>query len=112
MQLQVNSYLLLFQLYVQQIFLSMYFLHEVLDTAAGVWLDKNGIVTTSSRSHKSSPNEHDSSELLRRCRHAAASVGSQIYVYGGLKGGKLNYFLQFILIMVRYFALGVWLTDF
>lgn len=62
----------------------------VLDTAAGVWLDRNGIVTTSSRSHKSSPNDHDPSlELLRRCRHAAASVESQIYIYGGLKGDIL-----------------------
>lgn len=59
---------------------------QVLDTAAGVWLDRNGIVT--SRTLKSS-NEHDaSSDLLRRCRHAAASVGSQIYIYGGLRGGK------------------------
>uniref|UniRef100_M8C8B4 Serine/threonine-protein phosphatase n=1 Tax=Aegilops tauschii TaxID=37682 RepID=M8C8B4_AEGTA len=59
----------------------------VLDTAAGVWLDKNGIVT--SRTLKSS-NEHDaSSDLLRRCRHAAASVGSQIYIYGGLRGDIL-----------------------
>ncbi|XP_072975072.1 serine/threonine-protein phosphatase BSL1 homolog [Typha angustifolia] len=60
----------------------------VLDTAAGVWLDRNGIVT-SSRTHRSS-NEHDTSlELLRRCRHASASVGSQIYIYGGLKGDIL-----------------------
>ncbi|PWZ10595.1 hypothetical protein Zm00014a_018348 [Zea mays] len=59
----------------------------VLDTAAGVWLDRNGIVT--SRTLKSS-NEHDaSSDLLRRCRHAAASVGSQIYIYGGLRGDIL-----------------------
>ncbi|VAH02161.1 unnamed protein product [Triticum turgidum subsp. durum] len=35
-------------------------------------------------------NEHDaSSDLLRRCRHAAASVGSQIYIYGGLRGDIL-----------------------
>ncbi|GJM94573.1 hypothetical protein PR202_ga11230 [Eleusine coracana subsp. coracana] len=59
----------------------------VLDTAAGVWLDRNGIVT--SRTLKSS-SEHDaSSDLLRRCRHAAASVGSQIYIYGGLRGDIL-----------------------
>ncbi|XP_020254748.1 LOW QUALITY PROTEIN: serine/threonine-protein phosphatase BSL1 homolog [Asparagus officinalis] len=62
----------------------------VLDTAAGVWLDKNGIVTTSSRSNKSSANDRDASfELLRRCRHAVASVGSQIYVHGGLRGDIL-----------------------
>ncbi|OAY69906.1 Serine/threonine-protein phosphatase BSL [Ananas comosus] len=60
----------------------------VLDTAAGVWLDRNGSVT-SSRSHKSS-SEHDPClELLRRCRHASASVSSQIYIYGGLRGDIL-----------------------
>ncbi|KAK8926310.1 hypothetical protein KSP39_PZI018083 [Platanthera zijinensis] len=58
----------------------------VLDTAAGVWLDRNGIVTSSSNSQKSSNDNDASSELLRRCRHASASVGSQIYVYGGLRG--------------------------
>jgi protein phosphatase len=41
-----------------------------------------------SRTLKSS-GEHDaSSDLLRRCRHAAASVGSQIFIYGGLRGGN------------------------
>lgn len=60
---------------------------EVLDTAAGVWLDRNGIVT-SSRTNRSC-SEYDSSlDLLRRCRHASSAVGVQIYIYGGLKGGK------------------------
>ncbi|XP_077219148.1 BRI1 suppressor 1 (BSU1)-like 1 isoform X2 [Tasmannia lanceolata] len=60
----------------------------VLDTAAGVWLDRNGIVT-SSRTNKSAV-EHDTScELMRRCRHASASVGVRIYVYGGLRGDML-----------------------
>ncbi|XP_031401196.1 serine/threonine-protein phosphatase BSL1 isoform X1 [Punica granatum] len=60
----------------------------VLDTAAGVWLDKNGLVT-SQRSTKGNA-EHDSSlELMRRCRHAAASIGGRIYVYGGLRGDSL-----------------------
>ncbi|KAK6937459.1 hypothetical protein RJ641_030967 [Dillenia turbinata] len=60
----------------------------VLDTAAGVWLDRNGLVT-SSRSPKGH-SEYDSSlELMRRCRHASASVGPRIYVYGGLKGDVL-----------------------
>ncbi|KAG9134013.1 hypothetical protein Leryth_004719 [Lithospermum erythrorhizon] len=59
----------------------------VLDTAAGVWLDRNGIVT-STRSTKGHGELDASSELMRRCRHAAASVGTQIYIYGGLKGGK------------------------
>ncbi|XP_052211550.1 serine/threonine-protein phosphatase BSL1 isoform X1 [Diospyros lotus] len=60
----------------------------VLDTAAGVWLDRNGLVTSSQTIKRHS--EHDSSlELMTRCRHAAASVGVQIYVYGGLRGDML-----------------------
>ncbi|XP_073066135.1 serine/threonine-protein phosphatase BSL1-like isoform X2 [Primulina eburnea] len=58
----------------------------VLDTAAGVWLDRNGVVT--SRGNKYT--ELDPSlETMRRCRHAAASVGVRIYIYGGLKGDVL-----------------------
>lgn len=60
---------------------------EVLDTAAGVWLDKNGLVT--SRPNKGNTEQDPSSESMRRCRHAAASVGVRIYIYGGLRGGKL-----------------------
>lgn len=59
----------------------------VLDTAAGVWLDRNGLVT-SSRANKGHPDYDPSLELMRRCRHAAASVGVRIYIYGGLRGGK------------------------
>ncbi|KAF8392524.1 hypothetical protein HHK36_022867 [Tetracentron sinense] len=59
----------------------------VLDTAAGVWLDRNGVVT--SRTSKG-PIEYDPSlELMRCCRHASASVGVRIYIYGGLKGDML-----------------------
>ncbi|KAK0582306.1 hypothetical protein LWI29_023974 [Acer saccharum] len=60
----------------------------VLDTAAGVWLDRNGLVTSSrtSRGHA----EHDPFlELMRRCRHASASVGVRLYIYGGLRGDIL-----------------------
>lgn len=58
----------------------------VLDTAAGVWLDRNGIVS-SSRSSKG--HDYDPSlELMRRCRHAAAAVSTHIFIYGGLRGGK------------------------
>ncbi|KAJ0975654.1 hypothetical protein J5N97_017619 [Dioscorea zingiberensis] len=60
----------------------------VLDTAAGVWLDKNGIVT-SPRGNKSTADLDISLELLRRCRHASASVGTKIFVFGGLKGDIL-----------------------
>ncbi|WOL16471.1 serine/threonine-protein phosphatase [Canna indica] len=60
----------------------------VLDTAAGVWLDRNGIVT-STRTHKSATDHDGSLELLRRCRHASASVGTKVYVFGGLRGDVL-----------------------
>ncbi|XP_020212134.1 serine/threonine-protein phosphatase BSL1 [Cajanus cajan] len=59
----------------------------VLDTAAGVWLDRNGIVS-SSRSNKG--HDYDPSlELMRRCRHAAAAVGIHVFIYGGLRGDTL-----------------------
>ncbi|KAL2991925.1 hypothetical protein AAZX31_10G022400 [Glycine max] len=59
----------------------------VLDTAAGVWLDRNGIVS-SSRSNKG--HDYDPPlELMRRCRHAAAAVGVHIFIYGGLRGDIL-----------------------
>uniref|UniRef100_A0A5B6YPA9 Serine/threonine-protein phosphatase n=1 Tax=Davidia involucrata TaxID=16924 RepID=A0A5B6YPA9_DAVIN len=60
----------------------------VLDTAAGVWLDRNGLVT-SSRTSKGHTEHDPSLELMRRCRHAAASVGVRIYIYGGLRGDVL-----------------------
>ncbi|KAI9075809.1 hypothetical protein K1719_042295 [Acacia pycnantha] len=60
----------------------------VLDTAAGVWLDRNGLVTTSSRTNKGY--DYDPSlDLMRRCRHAAAAVDARIYIYGGLRGDTL-----------------------
>ncbi|VFQ79977.1 unnamed protein product [Cuscuta campestris] len=60
----------------------------VLDTAAGVWLDRNGLVT-SSRNTKGQTEHDPSLELLRRCRHAVAAVGVRIYIYGGLRGDTL-----------------------
>ncbi|KAJ8898656.1 hypothetical protein K2173_004690 [Erythroxylum novogranatense] len=60
----------------------------VLDTAAGVWLDRNGLVT-SSKPNKGHDEHDPSMELMRRCRHASASVGVRIYVHGGLKGDVL-----------------------
>ncbi|GLU07470.1 hypothetical protein SLE2022_244270 [Rubroshorea leprosula] len=57
----------------------------VLDTAAGVWLDRNGLVT-SSRTSKGHGEYDPSLELMRRCRHASASVGVRIYIHGGLRG--------------------------
>ncbi|KAF7120302.1 hypothetical protein RHSIM_Rhsim13G0018600 [Rhododendron simsii] len=60
----------------------------VLDTAAGVWLDRNGLVT-SSRTSKGHTDNDPSVEVMRRGRHAAASVGVRVYIYGGLKGDIL-----------------------
>ncbi|KAL8143116.1 hypothetical protein V2J09_016148 [Rumex salicifolius] len=60
----------------------------VLDTAAGVWLDKNGLVT-SAKTNKGQIEPDQTSELMRRCRHASASIGVQIFVYGGLRGDVL-----------------------
>ncbi|GMN38160.1 hypothetical protein TIFTF001_007400 [Ficus carica] len=60
----------------------------VLDTAAGVWLDRNGLVT-SSRTGKGHSDYDPALELMRRCRHAAASIGVRIYIYGGLRGDVL-----------------------
>nr|GLL33124.1 serine/threonine-protein phosphatase BSL1 isoform X1 [Ipomoea trifida] len=60
----------------------------VLDTAAGVWLDRNGLVT-SSRNNKGQTEHDPSLELIRRCRHAVASVGVRIYSFGGLRGDIL-----------------------
>ncbi|CAI9288643.1 unnamed protein product [Lactuca saligna] len=59
----------------------------VLDTAAGVWLDRHGMVS-SSRPNKAQ-SEDPALELMRRCRHAASSVGVRIYIYGGLRGDVL-----------------------
>lgn len=63
----------------------------VLDTAAGAWLDCNGVVTSPrpGRFSADAAGGEASGELTRRCRHAAASVGDSIYVYGGLRGGVL-----------------------
>ncbi|KAI6695683.1 hypothetical protein NL676_023393 [Syzygium grande] len=60
----------------------------VLDTAAGVWLDRNGLVT-SSRTSKDHSQYDPALELMRRCRHAAAAIGVRIYVFGGLRGDML-----------------------
>ncbi|XP_073137650.1 serine/threonine-protein phosphatase BSL1-like isoform X1 [Henckelia pumila] len=60
---------------------------SVLDTAAGVWLDRNGLVT--SRGNKGQTDSDLFLEPMRRCRHAAASVGVRIYIFGGLKGDFL-----------------------
>ncbi|XP_023738466.1 serine/threonine-protein phosphatase BSL1 isoform X2 [Lactuca sativa] len=56
----------------------------VLDTAAGVWLDRHGLVTAT---RTTKPQTEDPSlEVMRRCRHAASAVGVRLYIYGGLRG--------------------------
>lgn len=65
----------------------------VLDTSAGVWLDRKGLVRSSCLSGKRQTEQDPS--FLRRCRHAAASVGARIFIYGGLRGDTL--FSDFLL---------------
>ncbi|GJP53245.1 hypothetical protein CLOM_g12420 [Closterium sp. NIES-68] len=63
----------------------------VLDTAAGVWCDRKAMVSVArtGRYSADAPGGDASTELTRRCRHAAASVADIIFVYGGLRGGVL-----------------------
>nr|GMD73632.1 serine/threonine-protein phosphatase BSL3-like [Ipomoea batatas] len=64
----------------------------VLDTAAGVWCDTKSVVT-SPRTGKFSADAAGGDaavELTRRCRHAAAAVGDLIFIYGGLRGGRMQ----------------------
>lgn len=65
-------------------------IHAVLDTAAGVWCDRKAVVTSprTGRYSADAAGGEASVELTRRCRHAAASVGDLIFMYGGLRGGK------------------------
>lgn len=60
-------------------------------------MDRNGVVT-SSRANKGSAEFDAAVELMRRCRHASASVGVRIYVYGGLRGGKDSATLELVLL--------------
>ena len=69
----------------------------VLDTAAGVWCDRRGVVTSpriGSFSNDAAGGDAIN-ELTRRCRHAAASVGDLIFMYGGLRGGTFYIFISF-----------------
>ncbi|OVA17135.1 Phosphoesterase domain [Macleaya cordata] len=63
----------------------------VLDTAAGVWCDTKAVVTTprTGRYSADAAGGDAAVELTRRCRHAAASIGDLIFIYGGLRGGVL-----------------------
>ena len=80
----------------------------MLDTAAGVWLDRNGLVT-SSRGSKGQTENDTSLELMRRCRHAAASVGVRVYTHGGLKGGKDNeQFHEFLFVLKGHSHAFMW----
>ena len=61
----------------------------VLDTAAGVWCDRKGVVNSPriGRYSNDAAGGEAANELTRRCRHAAAAVGDHIFMYGGLRGG-------------------------
>ncbi|PIA59773.1 hypothetical protein AQUCO_00400578v1 [Aquilegia coerulea] len=63
----------------------------VLDTAAGVWCDTKSVVTTprTGRYSADAAGGDAAVELTRRCRHAAASIGDLVFIYGGLRGGIL-----------------------
>ncbi|KAF6150139.1 hypothetical protein GIB67_023094 [Kingdonia uniflora] len=63
----------------------------VLDTAAGVWCDTKSVVTSprTGRYSADAAGGDAAVELTRRCRHAAASIGDFIFIYGGLRGGVL-----------------------
>lgn len=62
-----------------------------MDTAAGVWCDTKSIVTSprTDRYSADAAGGDAEVELTRRCRHAAAAVGDLIFIYGGLRGGKI-----------------------
>ncbi|WOL19610.1 serine/threonine-protein phosphatase [Canna indica] len=63
----------------------------VLDTAAGVWCDTKSVISSPRKGRYSADaaGGDASVELTRRCRHAAAALGDQIFIYGGLRGGML-----------------------
>lgn len=69
----------------------MLLLFTVLDTAAGVWCDTKSVVTSprTGRYSADAAGGDAAVELTRRCRHAAAAVGDLIFIYGGLRGGKI-----------------------
>ena len=66
----------------------------VLDTAAGVWCDTKSVVTSprTGRYSADAAGGDASVELTRRCRHAAVAVGDLIFIYGGLRGGKIAFY--------------------
>ena len=75
-----------------------------MDTAAGVWCDTKSVVTTprTGRFSADAAGGDAAVELTRRCRHAAAAVNDLIFIYGGLRGGKIIgldtfFFLKFSL---------------
>lgn len=75
----------------------------VLDTAAGVWCDTKSVVTSprTGRYSADAAGGDAAVELTRRCRHAAAAVGDLIFIYGGLRGGKITF--NFI-ILISFFS--------
>ena len=78
-------------LFIEILLVPCFFLCIVLDTAAGVWCDTKSVVTSprTGRYSADAAGGDAAVELTRRCRHAAAAVGDLIFIYGGLRGGKM-----------------------
>ncbi|PPR80643.1 hypothetical protein GOBAR_AA40071 [Gossypium barbadense] len=78
----------------------------VLDTAAGVWCDTKSVVTSprTGRYSADAAGGDASVELTRRCRHAAAAIGDLIFIYGGLRGGKIAFYST--ICIIKFFSLS------
>lgn len=80
----------------------------MLDTAAGVWCDTKSVVTTprTGRFSADAAGGDAAVELTRRCRHAAAAVNDLIFIYGGLRGGKIIGLDTCFFLIFPHFLLG------
>lgn len=79
----------------------------MLDTAAGVWCDTKSVVTSprTGRYSADAAGGDAAVELTRRCRHAAAAVGDLIFIYGGLRGGKIYIQLNNLLLFFPMYSI-------
>lgn len=82
----------------------------MLDTAAGVWCDTKSVVTSprTGRYSADAAGGDAAVELTRRCRHAAAAVGDLIFIYGGLRGGKITFNS---IVSCNFFQFSLYLTE-
>lgn len=72
----------------------------MLDTETGEWLGTNGPET----SNHGSNGQYHNQPNTRRFHHAAAPVGSIIYIYGGLRDGNLEICKEIIHFCFSYFS--------